>query len=667
MIKTSPLQTFFRELGYVLLEHQGEGNFVLLSEPPEWFAELWGAARCGETSLPLAEKSPFLESFLAEAQNCWGSPDSAECRSEVWIESTSTGREIPLQATALLAEGKQLLALRSPDREYGERVEVLQTARNALLEHEKLQREIQKKEILLHCIIHDLSQPLSAMRGSFDCLSTESTSDQGKKFIALGKLATQQQESMIRQILQVFAADLQSTMEVERATNHAPDLLACAQEAMTSVSPAFEAKRVNLNLDPQVDPQAFWHVQGEESRLRRVFTNFLENALRYSSPGGNVTVGMQADGDFRKAYVDDEGPGLPADMRPAQMFGLFSKGKEGGGKVGLGLYFCRTTVERWGGSINCTSLPEIGSRFWFRLPKATAPVEDATHDNKIAAAIPDGKPAMKQRRALRILFADDQEDIRTLTKYQLERSGHHVHAVANGREALNALLRERFDVVLLDEEMPVMGGLAAAHAIRENEARGGNRTFLVALTGNNTDEDVARLHGEGFDAVLGKPFRLEGLTDILDAAEGTRQVSSAPETPITATSAGIDDLLGRIGGDKKLLHQMIRTFLRDTPKRIASLQRALQRKDAAEIASLAHALKGSVGIFLAQHAHDRAQELEELGRSSELSGAEPVFAGLKEEIAKLEENLRGYAVQTQGERRSSLGKKPKRSPGKHKK
>ena len=152
-----------------------------------------------------------------------------------------------------------------------------------------------------------------------------------------------------------------------------------------------------------------------------------------------------------------------------------------------------------------------------------------------------------------------------------------------------------------------------------------------------------------------------------DAAEGTRQVSSAPETPITATSAGIDDLLGRIGGDKKLLHQMIRTFLRDTPKRIASLQRALQRKDAAEIASLAHALKGSVGIFLAQHAHDRAQELEELGRSSELSGAEPVFAGLKEEIAKLEENLRGYAVQTQGERRSSLGKKPKRSPGKHKK
>jgi protein-histidine pros-kinase len=268
---------------------------------------------------------------------------------------------------------------------------------------------------------------------------------------------------------------------------------------------------------------------------------------------------------------------------------------------------------------------------------------------------------------MRILFADDQEDIRTLTTYQLERSGHHVHAVANGREALNALLHEHFDVVLLDEEMPVMSGVQAAHAIRENEARAGSHAFLIALTGNNTEEDVARLHGEGFDAVLGKPFRLEGLTGILNVASSTRTLTSALEKPSAAIAAGIDDLLDRIGGDRKLLNQMIKTFLRDTRKRIASLQGALQHKNAAEIASLAHALKGSLGIFHAQHARDRAQELEELGRKSELGGAKPVFAALKEEIAKLEENLRGYAKQTQGERRGSAAKKTKSAPGKRKK
>ncbi len=410
-----------------------------------------------------------------------------------------------------------------------------------------------------------------------------------------------------------------------------------------------------------------WPLASKTAGLRRVFTNLLENALRYSSEGGNVTVGLQCDGEFRKAFVDDEGPGLPPDLRPAQMCALFSKGKEGGGKAGFGLYFCRTTVERWGGSISCASLPEMGSRFYFRLPKAAVHAEGEAPPDELLSAVAGPRPAVKGRRAMRILFADDQEDIRTLTTHQLERSGHHVHAVCNGSEALSALLQEHFDVILLDEEMPAMGGVQAAHTIRENEARAGSHAFLIALTGNNTEDDRARLRREGFDAVLGKPFRLEGLVEILEAAGSTLALTSVPKKPAAAISAGIDDLLGRIGGDKKLLNKMIRTFLRDTPIRIAALQKALHRKDADEIASLAHALKGSVSIFLAQHARDRAQELEDLGRKSELSGATAVYAALKEEIAKLEENLRGYAKQTQAQPRSTVSKQTQRLTGKRKK
>ena len=268
---------------------------------------------------------------------------------------------------------------------------------------------------------------------------------------------------------------------------------------------------------------------------------------------------------------------------------------------------------------------------------------------------------------MRVLFAEDQEDIRTLTTCQLERSGHHVHAVGNGKEALSALLHGRFDVILLDEEMPVVGGVQVAHNIRENEARAGGHVFLIALTGNNTEDDQARLRREGFDAVLGKPFPLEALSEILDAAGATLPLASAPKKPPVAISAGIDDLLGRIGGDKKLLNKMIRTFLHDSPKRIAALQKALQRNDAYEIASLAHALKGSLGIFLAQHACDRARELEQLGRKCELGEATAVFGALKEEIAKLEENLRGYAEDIQAQPRSSVSKQAQRLTVKRKK
>jgi len=268
---------------------------------------------------------------------------------------------------------------------------------------------------------------------------------------------------------------------------------------------------------------------------------------------------------------------------------------------------------------------------------------------------------------MRVLFAEDQEDIRTLVTYQLERSGHHVHVVCNGREALSALRHEHVDVILLDEEMPAMGGVQVARTIRENEARSGSHTFLIALTGNNSEDDRARLRREGFDAVLGKPFRLEGLTEILAAASSTLPLTSVPKKPPAAVSAGIDDLLGRIGGDKKLLNKMIRTFLSDTPKRIAALQKALQRKDADEIASLAHAMKGSLGIFLAQHACDCARELEQLGRKCELGGATGVYATLKEEIAKLEENLRGYAKQIRAQPRSTVSRKTPRLTGKRKK
>lgn len=324
-------------------------------------------------------------------------------------------------------------------------------------------------------------------------------------------------------------------------------------------------------------------------------------------------------------------------------------------------------MERWGGSISCTSLPESGSRFWFRLPRAAAFKEEEARPHELLSAVADPRPAVKGRRAVRILFAEDHEDIRTLTTYQLEHSGHHVHAVCNGKEALSALVHEHFDVILLDEEMPAMGGVQVARTVRENRARSGSRAFLIALTGNSSEDDQARLRREGFDAVLGKPFRLERLTEILATASGTHPRTSVPKKPPAASSAGIDDLLGRVGGDKKLLNKMIRTFLSDIPKRIAALQKALQRKDADEIASLAHALKGSLGIFLAQHACDSARELEQLGRKCELGGATAVYATLKEEIAKLEENLRGYAKQIRAQPRSSVSKETQRLTGKPKK
>jgi len=660
------LEKALAEMGFALLEHRGNGEFLRVAKLPGWFAEIWAEAGDGSDPVPLSRQSPFLENFLLEAEDYWNSPGSAACQSETWIEKSLSGREIPVQAKALFLDGKRILALFSPDAQFREQVKFLQTARSALLDHERLAREIQKKEILLHCIVHDLSQPLSVMHAVMDSLSEESISARSKQFLTLGKHASNQQETMIRQILQTFSDDLRASLDAGTEGNSSSDLLECARKTMTSLEPTFEAKGVCLAVSSTVDAEGKWPVTAEESRLQRIFSNLLENALRYTPAGCRVTIGVEDEGDFLKAYVDDEGPGLPQDLRPEQIFGLFMKGRQSGGKAGLGLYFCRITVERWGGSIGCVTLPEKGSRFWFRLPRATgrgAPSTPVAHQTSNAIS---PKRMQAPVRPLRILLADDQEDIRTLTAYQLKRSGHKVVVAKDGEQALRAFRSGYFDVVLLDQEMPEMTGDEVARVIRKTEQGKKKRVFLVASTGNTTSEDARRLKQAGFDDVLGKPFRLEDLNLILSASSAATSATKAPSMPSTLPGATFAEFVARVGGDEKLLKRMIHTFLGDAPKRLAGIAAAIRRKDPEGLASLAHALKGSVSIFAAEAARKHSQELQELGRSSELSRASEVLALLKEEIAKLQANLRGYANQTPARPKSNHVKRqrPSRNRGK---
>src|SRR5215471_354142 len=289
------LENFLAQMGYALLEYRGAGSFVPIATLPGWFKGLWDSS---SHPIPLAEACPFLENFLFEAEAFWESPSAALCQSETWVEKTPDGHEIPLQARALLLGGKRVLALCNPGAQFHEQVQMLQTARNALLDHERLAREIQKKEILLHCIVHDLSQPLSVMHVAMDCLTEEPISAHSKQFLTLGKLASRQQETMIRDILHTFSDDLRASLNAGTEENASTDLLECARKTIEALGPTFEAKGVHLTVAPEIDQQAKWAVRAEESRLKRIFSNLLENALRYSPAGSQVTVGVENQNEF---------------------------------------------------------------------------------------------------------------------------------------------------------------------------------------------------------------------------------------------------------------------------------------------------------------------------------------------------------------------------------
>src|SRR5277367_844446 len=440
MSANSIFESFLAGQGYALFEYLGDGDFRSLGEWPDWCANIWGAQRGRDQPIGLAGKSLFLENFLVDAEEFWRARLPGSANSGNWIERGADGREFPLEATAGSLDGKRILLLQNLSETFGKQQQWFQTARNSLLEHEKLLKEIQKKEILLHCIVHDLTQPLSAINGVFNLLNRENLPTELRKFVKAGERESQRQALMIRGILEAFSSDLAAQQARETSAAEAPDLLACAKQAIEEFSPAFRERQIRLSLGTHTGGSRGWRVVGDSSRIDRIFGNLLENAMRYAPKGTSVTIGLQDQDGFVFAFVDDEGPGLPPDQRPDQLFALFAKGGSHSGKAGLGLYFCKITVGRWGGAIGAETRAAGGSRFWFRLPRAAKIARDkAAHEPKKSASLEKSQEKHKPAKRLRVLVADDADINRELVVELLEKRGHIAIGAADGREAVAEL------------------------------------------------------------------------------------------------------------------------------------------------------------------------------------------------------------------------------------
>jgi signal transduction histidine kinase/CheY-like chemotaxis protein/HPt (histidine-containing phosphotransfer) domain-containing protein len=666
MSANSIFESFLAGQGYALFEYLGDGDFRLIGEWPDWCANIWGAQSSGDQLIGLAGKSPFLENFLVDAEEFWRASSPGAVNSGNWIERGADGREIALEASARSLDGKRILLIQNLSDKFGQQQQWFQTARNSLLEHEKLLKEIQKKEILLHCIVHDLTQPLSAMNGVFHLLDDENLPGALRKYVKAGELESQRQELMIRGILEAFSSDLAAQQARETGAYEAPDLLVCAKQAIEEFSPAFRERHIRLSLGPHASGSGVWRVAGDASRIDRIFGNLLENAMRYAPKGTSVTIGLQDHDGFVFAFVDDEGPGLPPDQRPDQLFALFSKGKSHAGKAGLGLYFCKITVERWGGAIGAETRDGGGSRFWFRLPRVAA---TATNETRAAAhekSVEKEKPHKlnKAEKKLRILVADDAELNRDLIIELLKKRGHVAEGVADGRQALSALEKHDFDVVLLDEEMPRMTGLQATAAIRQREAFTGKHQIIIGISGNATQDDERRFHEAGMDASLAKPVEVKTLYKAVESAalklhptgaHSQHETESAAAAALSAASrvpagsstnapADSEDVVTHLrrttAGNETLIRSLAATFLADAPKALSRIRSAVAKKNAAELASAAHLLKGSLAIFGAPKAVAAARNLEALGRADSLREASAGLCALATEFALLQHELR---------------------------
>jgi PAS domain S-box-containing protein len=242
--------------------------------------------------------------------------------------------------------------------------------------------------------------------------------------------------------------------------------------------------------------------------------------------------------------------------------------------------------------------------------------------------------ALGATRALQILVAEDNPVNQQLALHLLERRGHSATVAENGREALAAIEKHNFDLVLMDVQMPEMGGLEATRAIREKEKSTGEHLPIVAMTAHAMQGDRERCLEAGMDGYLAKPLDPKiFLQTVETAASPAHKAEVDPGTSTSEPTANESTLLARFNGDRKLVLTLATAFREDCPRMMVRIRSAIRVRNATALAEAAHALKGSIGNFGASSAFESAREVEKLAREGKLDGACELCRTLEKQIA----------------------------------
>ena len=488
---------------------------------------------------------------------------------------------------------------------------------------------------------HDLRSPLNNVIGSVQLLRERKMDPKDKELFSIIEKSSQSLLTIVNDIL-----DLSKIEAGQVRLEHIPF---DAYEKVRDVSQAFipQASKKGVVVKCETEGGDSLRVVGDPMRFERILTNITGNALRYTDKG-SITLRARTEnagnGMLRlRCEVVDTGVGIPKD-RQDKIFNRYGQAEDSTarrfGGTGLGLTITKELVQLMNGKIGLESEVGKGTTFWFEVLFAEA--GEAEDDGIAQAALAIQKVLTGKAVAAaeaRVLVAEDHEINRSFIRRLFENLGIvHFTFAESGRVAVEEVLKGKFDVVLMDCNMPEMDGYTATAAIRNLPDAFQRNVPIIAMTANAMEGERERCIAAGMSEYVSKPFEIEKFRQVLSPwidFEGAAPVAPAPdEKKADDTPANLEILASAAKGDAKFMAEMVELFITTADESITELEKLAPARDShKEWTQTAHGLKGVAGIVGATRLQSLALAAEKI--DDDKAKKKEAVTELREEYGKL--------------------------------